>query len=123
MRKNIDEWVKSHHNVVHSPIKRDSILCPDPTPDDLIHTVRRNNILLQCSFRESHNDLYKQGIGLPELVIVDGKKQVSDTVFRQMLPFELRPMSKYLKQMCCCMICESFDFKHGALKKDEERIL
>ena len=24
-------------------------------------------------------------------------------------------MSKYLKQMCCCMICESFAFKHGAL--------
>ena len=26
-------------------------------------------------------------------------------------------MSKYLKQMCCCMISESFAFKHGALNR------
>ena len=56
-------------------------------------------------------------MGLPNVVVKDGKKLLSDTVFRQILPKELRPMSKYLKQMCCCMICESMAFKQSALNQ------
>ena len=32
-------------------------------------------------------------------------------------------MSKYVKQMCCCMICEFFAFKHGALNRRRKDFL
>ena len=113
----IVDWVRNHHNVVNSPIARDTIICPDPTHDDPKRTVRKNKLLLQCPVRELHSDLHQPEIGLPHIVLKDGKSQLSDTVFRSILPFELRPMAKHLKQVCCCMICESMHFKQDALNQ------
>ena len=116
-REKIVEWVKAHPDVVASPLRRDTILCPAPTAEDPTRTVKKNKLLLQTSVRELHADLFKAGVGLPEIVLKDGKKQISDTVFRRILPFELRKMSKHLKEMCCCKICESMNFKQDALNQ------
>ena len=116
-RAKIVEWVRQHPEVVHSPLRRDSILCPAPTPDDPRRTERRNKLLLQCSVRELHSDLFKPGTGLPEIAVKDGVKQISDTVFREILPHELRPMTKHLKEVCCCKICESMNFLQDALNQ------
>ena len=116
-RDKIVEWVKNHPDVVTSPFQRDTILCPCPTDDDPSRTVRKNKLLLQTSVRELHSDLFKPGTGIPEVVMKDGKKLISDTVFRQILPFELRPMTKHLKEVCCCKICETMKFLQDALNQ------
>ena len=79
--------MKEHHNVVNIPNARDSIICPASTPEDPNMTVRKNKLLLQCSVIELHNDLCKPMIGLPHVVVKDGKRQVSDTVFRKKSTF------------------------------------
>ena len=56
-RVKILDWVRAHPNVVNSPIARDTIICPDPTPEDPRRTaVRKNKLLLQCSVGELHSD-------------------------------------------------------------------
>ena len=88
--------------------------CPAPTKDDPRKVKRRQKLLLQVPVRELHSDLHKPDIGLPEIVLKDMKSQLSDTVFRRILPFELRKMSKHLKEMCCYRACESTNFKQDA---------
>ena len=77
-RAKIVAWVQAHPDVVKLPLKQDTILCPDP--DDPQGTVRRNKLLLQTSVKELHCDLSKPGIGLPETVMREGRKQLCDTV-------------------------------------------
>ena len=105
---------------------KDTLWCPAPTENEPRKVERRNKLLLQVPVRELHSDLHKPQIGLPEIVVKDGKSQLSDTVFRQILPFELRKMTKHLKQMCCHKICESINFKQDALnqwrKKQKEKL-
>ena len=114
-RVKIFDWVKEHHDVVNSPNSRDAITCPAPTTEDPNRTVRKNKLLLQCSVRELHNDLCKPIIGLTHVGVKDVKRQVSDTIFRKTLPFEVIPMKNYLKQMYYCMIFEHTQFKQDAL--------
>ena len=104
--------------MVASPIRRDTVWCKDPTPDDPDRKVKMNKLLRTVSVRVLHNDLFKPKIGLPEIVLKDGVKQLSDTVLRRIikeLAPEVRKMSKFQKEMCCCRICESMNFKQDAL--------
>ena len=79
-RAKIVEWVKAHPDVVASPIRRDTVLCKAPTPEDPDRKVKRNKLLRTVSVRVLHNDLYKPEIGLPDIVLKNGVKQLSDTV-------------------------------------------
>ena len=45
----------------------------------------------------------------------DDKKQLCDTVLREIIPPEVKKMSKFQKETCCCRICESMNFKQDAL--------
>ena len=117
-RAKIVQWVKDHPDVVASPIRRDTVWCKAPTPDDPKRKVKRNKLLRTISVRELHNDLFKPEIGLPEIVLKDGAKQLSDTVLREIIKLgapEIRKMSNFQKEMCCCRICESMSFKQDAL--------
>ena len=85
LRQRIDWWVRSHHYVIHSPIAKDTL----KVPDQLIKGkfIRKLKLILQCSVRELHGDLYKPDIGLGDNVLDDNKKPlVSDTMFRMLLP-------------------------------------
>ena len=109
----MDHWIRSHHHVVHSPIARDTVLVLDFESNQL---VRKNKLLLQCSVRELHRNLYNPKIGLADQVRkYNGTPLVSDTMFRTLLPQELRPMSDRYKQMCCCAECTTFDYMQSAL--------
>ena len=105
--------------MVASPIRRDTIWCRrTPTPDDPRRKERRSKLLCTTSVRELHADLFKPEIGLPEIVVKDEKKQLCDTVLREIIKLgapEIRKMSKFLKETCCCRICESMNFKQDAL--------
>jgi len=91
--------------VIHSPIARDTVLVRN------VHTglfERKCKLILQCSIRELHCDLYKPSpVGLRSLVVVNGKNLVSDTMFRSLLPPELRKMTNYYQEMCLCEICHA----------------
>ena len=117
-RAKIVQWVKDHPDVVASPIRRDTVWCKAPTLEDPKRKVKRNKLLHTISVREMHNGLFKPEIGLPEIVQKHGRSQLSDTVLREILKFEapeIRKMSKFLKETCCCRICESMNFKQDAL--------
>ena len=114
-RAKIVQWVKDHPAVVASPIMRDTVWCKAPTPDDPKRMVKRNKLLRTISVRELHNDLFKPEIGLPEIVSKHGESQLCDTVLREIIPPEVKKMSKFLKETCCCRICESMNFKQDAL--------
>ena len=114
-RAKIVQWVKDHPDVVASPIRRDTVWCKAPTPEDPDRKVKRNKLLRTISVRELHNDLHKPGFGLPEIVMKNGVIQLCDTVLREITPPEVRKMSKFLKEMRCCRICESMSFKQDAL--------
>ena len=118
LRKKIDDFVRGHHHVIHSPISRDTLLVPNPDKDG-DKFIRKSKLLLQCSIRELHSDMYKPpSVGLGDLVRdSDGNRLVSDTVFRSLLPPELRIMTGQYKLMCCCAICQGFDYKHSALNR------
>ena len=115
-RAKIVQWVKDHPDVVASPIRRDTVWCKAPTPEDPDRKVKRNKLLRTISVRQLHNDLFKPEIGLPEIVQKHGRSQLSDTVLREIMPPEIRKMSKFLKETCCCRICESMNLKQNALK-------
>ena len=61
-------WIRTHPDVVNSPLKRDSLLVPAPTLDDQTRTLRKSKLLLQTSVRELHSSLFKSETGLPEIV-------------------------------------------------------
>ena len=124
LRAKILSWIYSHHHVIHSPIARDTLWVTDPNNPGG-DKIRKNKLLLQCSVRELHSDLYKPtGIGLGDLVRDEnGKPLISDTVFRALIPPELRAMSGAYKIMCCCAICQSFDYKQNALNRFRMHLL
>ena len=118
LAEKIDEFVRGHHHVINSPIARDTLLIPNPDKNGEKY-IRKSKLLLQCSIRELHSDMYQpQDLGLGDLVLdKDGKRLVSDTVFRCLLPPELRIMTGMYKLMCCCAICQGFDYQHNALNR------
>ena len=83
IRKKVDSWIRSHHHVVHSPIAQDTVLVLDLESSKL---VRKNKLLLQCSVRELHSDLYTPNIGLGDQVRDNnGNPLISDTMFWSLL--------------------------------------
>ena len=103
-RKRIIKWIRNHHHVIHSPIAKDTVEVFDP----IIKTrVRKSKLLLQCSVRELHSDLYKpDGVGLGEYVRDEkGNPLISDTVFRALLPPDLTMMTNMYKSMCMGEVC------------------
>ena len=84
---------------------------------------RKNKLILQCAIRELHNDLYKPNSGLRDKVFVNGKHLVSDTMFRALLPKELRVMTNYCKEICLCEACHSFSMLQSALNKFRSKFL
>ena len=78
---------------------------------------RRNKLLCIISVRELHSGLFKSETRLPEIVLKDGVSQLSDTVFRTILPPLVMKMSKFLKETCCHRICESMNHKQDALNQ------
>ena len=103
LRKKIDKWIRNHHNIIYSPLKSHTVKVVDPFTGEL---VRKNKLLLQCSVRELYCDLYAPGIGMGDAVIdSEGGHLVSDTMFRAILPPELRLLAGTHKQGCCCEQC------------------
>ena len=104
----IQKWVRNYHLVVYSPNNKDSLKVK--VVDEVnggFKTVLKNKLILTCSVRELFNDLYKPGTGLVgpdvEFSVIDsgGNRLVSDTVFRTLLPQELRPANQIQKGSCC----------------------
>ena len=84
-------------------MKSHTVKVVDPFSGEL---VRKNKLLLQCSVRELHHDMYLPGIGLGDAVIDSkGGLLVSDTMFRAILTPELRLLAGTHKQGCCCEQC------------------
>ena len=105
-----------------------------PTPDDPARTIRKKTLLLQTSVRELNPDLLvaETAAGPPEQVAVEGgRKQINCTVLRSISPsFELRRLSRHLRDMHCFRICESIkSFKRdaqnqsGRMKRHQLRVL
>ena len=121
--------MKAHPEVVASPNRRDKVWCKAPTPDDPDRKEKRNKLMRTISVRVLHNDLFKPETGLPEIVMKGGVSQLSDTALRRIMPPEVKKMSKFLKETCCCRICESMNFKQYTFnmwrkkKKKELRVM
>ena len=114
LRAEIDKWIRDHPHVIHSPIAKDTVLVKDDSTGEL---VRKTKLILQCSIRELHCDLYKLGPGLRDKVVVEGSNLVSDTMFRALLPKELRVMTNHYKEMCLCGVCHEFALLQSALNR------
>ena len=111
----IDAWIRNHQHTIHSPLKDDTVNVPDVQKKTI---VKKTKLLLQCSIRELHLDMYKSKIGLGPLVLDDqGKPLVSDTMFRSLLPPELRVVTNNYKQTCCCQICCSMSYLQAGLNR------
>jgi len=116
--------------VVHSPNTNDTVKIRvlDGAGGQL-KEVLKNKIILQCSIRELYNDLYTPGIGLvgPDVEYSvlgeDGKRMVSDTVFRSLLPPELRKATNQHKISCCCFLCVFIDYLNSAHTKWRPTVL
>ena len=122
LRSKIDSWIRSHHHVIHSPIAKDTLLVRDPS--NAGQFVRKSKLILQTSVRELLIDLYKPGIGMLEDVMdKEGKRLVSGTVFRAILPPELRMITNYYKTMCMCEICQSSNYMQSALNTFRRNLL
>ena len=121
-RKRIVKWIRNHHHVIHSPIAKDTVEVFDPITKT---RVRKSKLLLQCSVRELLSDLYKPvGVGLGDYVRDEnGNPIISDTVFRALLPPELKMMTNKYKQMCMCEICQSFKHNHSSYKRWQSKHL
>ena len=108
--------------VIHSPLARDSVRVPDPSNPKL--RIRKNKLLLQCSIREMHKDLYNPEIGLDDMVLDDeGKPLISDTMMRALLPPELRVLTNTYKECCCCELCTSMSYLQAALNRFRKTFL
>jgi hypothetical protein len=96
-------WIRDHPHVIHSPLQNDTIFVFDYATGT---KMRKNKLLLQCSIRELHCDLYCPEAGLGEKVLdADTNPIISENMFRTIMPQELRPMTDRYKQMCCCAEC------------------
>ena len=115
-RAKIVDWVKAHLDAVASPIRRDTVWCKAPTPEDPKRKERRNKLLRTISVRVLQNDLFKPETGLPEIVLKNGVSQLSDTVLRRIMPPEVRKMSNFFGgDLLLQDLCESMNFKQDAL--------
>ena len=95
-REKIVAWIRSHPHVMFSPIARDTVLVNDT--DNPGSFIRKSKLILQCYIAEIHGDIYSPTTGLGNNVIdKEGKHLVSDTMFRGLLPPELRVMSNHYK--------------------------
>ena len=104
LRRKIDKWIRSHPFVVHSPNKADTKKVVDPFT---LQDVRKNRLLLACSVRELHRDIYEGLFKMDDADVKDGEREiVSDTMFRKILPPELKLLSGTHKQGCCCETCQ-----------------
>ena len=118
LRKKIDHWIRSHPNIIHSPNKADTKLVIDPFTGQ---KVRKNRLLLTCSVRELHRDLYHGLLKMDDedVIDADGNELVSDTMFRKMLPPELMLLSGTHKQGCCCKTCTLMSNMQSAYNKSQ----
>ena len=108
-REQIVAWIRSHLHVTFSPIARDTVLVN--YPDNPGSLIRKSKLIIQCSIAELHGDLYSPTTGWGNDVIdKDVTHLVSDTMFRGLLPPELRVMSNHYKTVCCCNICQGFNY-------------
>ena len=77
--------------------------------------ICKSKLILRCSIAELHADLYYPTMGLGNGVIdKDGKHLVSDTIFWGLLPPDLCVMSNHYKTVCCCEICQCFNYLQSA---------
>ena len=88
--------------------------------EEALHPIGRDactaTVHKSCSIAELHGDIYSPTTGLGNDVIDnDGKHLVSDTMFRGLLPPELRVMSNHYKTVCCCEFCQGFNCLQSAL--------
>lgn len=111
LRKKVRNWLRKHSKVVASPNKSDTVLIRDPETGE---PTRVGKLLRACSFRELHNDLYDEAIGLEDAWNTevtdrnDPKFQlISDTMLREIAPEELRKMKEWHKGMCQCIPCST----------------
>ena len=116
-RAKIVAWVRIHPDMVCSPLRQDTTSAPAPATDDPVRTLKRIKLLLQTSVRRLHSNLFKQETNLPEIVEREERKQISNSVFRSILPSKLRRMSKRLKEVHCRRVCEPMSFKQDALNQ------
>ena len=90
LRADIDHWIRHHPNVILSPIAKETVHVKDDLTGEI---VRKTKLILQRSIRELHCDLLKPGgTGLRDKAVLDRANLVSDTMFRAILPKELRVM-------------------------------
>jgi hypothetical protein len=103
-RAALDKWTRGHHDIVQSPIARDTIQVynqetkkKEPMP----------KLLLMISVWELHNDMAKpvEAGGFEYAYSDNGKLLISDTMLQSLLPKELRCMTERHKQMCGCETC------------------
>ena len=114
MRTKIDAWIISNHHVLHSPISKDTQLIYNTASTG--EFIRKSKLILQTSVRELLCDLYKEEIGmLQDVINKQGKRLISDTMFRALLPPELRMMINYYKQICMCELCQRSTYMQSAL--------
>lgn len=104
-------WVKSHPNVIHSPIANDTILVP---VSGQVEKQRVGKLLLEIPIRELHNMMIctQEEGGLPEARDVNNKVIISDTMLRNILRSDLPQLRKITdrhKQMCGCHTCISIN--------------
>ena len=118
LRMKIDKWIRSHPLVVHSPNKADTKFVIDPFT---LQKVRKNRLLLSCSVRELHREMYHGELKLDRADLYDanGKELVSDTMFRKILPPELKLLSGTHKQGCCCETCTSMSNLQSAYNRTQ----
>ena len=97
IRDEVEKWIRNHHHVIHSPIAKDTVLVKDDSTGEV---VRKTKLILQCSIRELHCDLYKPSCGVRDLVFVNGSNLILYTMFRALLPKELRVMTNHYIRRC-----------------------
>jgi len=103
-RAALDEWIRSHHDVVQSPIANDTIQVYNPETEK---KEPKPKLLLMVPVRELHNDLAQpeERGGFKYAYDERGKLLISDTMLRSLLPKELKRMTERHKQMCGCETC------------------
>ena len=117
LRKIIDDWIRKHHHVIHSPNHKDTILVKDKD-NPTAPPVLKVKLLLQCSTDELLDDLYSDNLGLGDKVCdSSGGKLVSANMLRILFPPELKFVSNRYKQFCCCEYCVSMDYIQDALNR------
>ena len=123
IRDAVHEWIRKHLMVIESPIMNDMVRIPDP--QDNTKTIKTSKLLLSISVRELHNNMVKL---LDVAKSPAGDVLISDTKLRQILPKQIRRMSKRHKEMCGCIFCLGMRyyqsdynrFKKTLLKKLQE---